>query len=692
MELFKIHPSIGIARLGNSTESFYLAPTAIGGLPTECDNFGNEGSTPIPVHAFKDSKGCLKRQGAKFKIYRYDKDPQGTEVTLDDPDVKNIAWTVHIANKKAAFWNFAELVGNTLIDPDNTYENGAEKGWVTMRNASVQGHSDRQKLIIDPGPRSLAGRNQATDFSAATAPADYPFVSFPPAHVPDGLPVKTLGDMRTDEQGNLVVVAAYGNSGGSEPITSYAGADSWHDDTADGQVTALILFNDGSTVSLDAWVMCASPKYAPQLVNITTVADDMFDVAVRTMNYNPEIYTPETGWNKQYVVNFQRDIQPIFNRIKDYIWVANVQSMLAFTNPPFNPADNSPALLGQRRDYFSYWRRPSWTPDTQMNELWDERMLPLMPLNSGTNSVTNQYISKFLTLTETQYFFLGQWAEGYFNTIPDQTWPGLHAMDWASVGNCAGLPLSPGIETTWNVFFPSVYRAPMRVAHAYPESYYFENGLSPDRNELAVTGGCEPGDLSKRMAIPWQADFFQCTVQFVNFTRPEINKDGGVPAPPTYYAYWWPPQAPWNVMSGSTNEDEQLAQGIPAGLQVNYARGINSFSQMMLAWKYLGFILNQNTAPNGRDYPYFVEKERNDNEFINASVAVGSISDSITGDNSNFIPTWFLKDNPLTGALPTGKSAQAADGEAVADLTLQDRKIRIRAKLGAPRSGSNLRV
>ena len=40
----------------------------------------------------------------------------------------------------------------------------------------------------------------------------------------------------------------------------------------------------------------------------------------------------------------------------------------------------------------------------------------MMPLNSGNNSVGNQLVDKFLTLTITQYFLLGQWAAGKFKT------------------------------------------------------------------------------------------------------------------------------------------------------------------------------------------------------------------------------------------------------------------------------------
>ena len=121
------------------------------------------------------------------------------------------------------------------------------------------------------------------------------------------------------------------------------------------------------------------------------------------------------------------------------------------------------------------------------------------------------------------------------------------------------------------------------------------------------------------MAIPWQADFFQCTVEFINFTDPTKNTEGGIPKPPTFYAYWWPPQSPMYVMSPIMNAEEQLQSGLPSGFQVYYARGINSFAEMITAWSYLGFVANRNSAPSRDQYPSFEEVERNNDRFVASS-------------------------------------------------------------------------
>ena len=91
----KIHPAIGVARVGDSEHSFYIGPERAGGLPTE-----PEGGAP--VEHFKDAAGALRRQAARFRIYAGDAEiVVGGE--LEGQRVVDIVWTVHLANKKSSF-------------------------------------------------------------------------------------------------------------------------------------------------------------------------------------------------------------------------------------------------------------------------------------------------------------------------------------------------------------------------------------------------------------------------------------------------------------------------------------------------------------------------------------------------------------------------------------------------------------
>src|SRR5262249_47301096 len=87
---YKIHPGIGIARLGNSTTEFYIAPETPAGLPQACDPNGNprhgaNGVTPVLVTTFRDAEGRIKRQAARFQVFVYDQDsPEGRPLKIGD--------------------------------------------------------------------------------------------------------------------------------------------------------------------------------------------------------------------------------------------------------------------------------------------------------------------------------------------------------------------------------------------------------------------------------------------------------------------------------------------------------------------------------------------------------------------------------------------------------------------------------
>ncbi len=635
---FSIKPSIGVARLGNSPGQFCLSPDQIGGLPYEADAYGNQLES---IENFKDAAGRVRRQGQPFKVY----DDEGNELTLDSPNVVSMEWSVHLANKKAAWYNYSELQGNMLYGR----ENGYEVQGVPLRNPNVTQLSDRQQLIIDPGPRTVSGACQSAEFDQASAPSDYDRVSFPPSTVEYGTAIQTLGSLRTDSSGRLIVLGGYGNAGGNEPLTSYGGSNTWHDDISDGPVYCTVTFNDGtSPVNLQAWCIVGSPDFAPEIVNISNLSDTMLDVGVRCFDLVPELCRGGT-FNPNYRANFQRDILPIINRIGRYQWVANVQSMAAFASNIFDFSDNSQQNEARRQGYFSYFRRPddksnpsNDQPQQILNLSDDENYFPMMPLNSGSNSVSNDIIVKFLSLNETQYFLLGQWANGLFDSDPNYDDFPISSMDQAAVGNCVGLPMCPGIEVTWSVQNPTIYSSPYVIFDQVGKGGYNSSGLHPSRDEC-YGGGCEPGDLTKRMACPWQADFFQCTIQYINFTNPDVNKTDGdnpVPLPPTYYSYWWPPQSPWDVLTGEITIAGQAENHMPAGQQMNYARGINSFVQMVEHWSALAFIKDNNAGFPG--YPYFTETERNNDLFTFQDVPVGQISGN-SDDDETHIPVFFIE-------------------------------------------------
>lgn len=665
MSTFEIHPRIGVARLGNSRTEFYLSPVETGGLPIACDANGNVLPDAPPVKVFKDSVGAIKRQAARFSVFRTDDAGNVERVSLCDDDIAKIEWVAHIANKKPVWFTFSELQGNLEFGPGNSY--AAQH--IPLNNPDVTDPAERQQLIIDPGPRAisktrdaLAQPAQTVAFSRYNIPADYPHGSFPPVGS-GGQQIDILGELKMNDHGELIALGGYGQVTGDAQIDSFRGAAGYWDDIADGYVFARITTKDGQVhETSSAWLIVGSPKYAPEVVNITTLADTMEDVAIRKNGARPDIfpgghtsddwptdpgtdgYTPLQGFNPDYTVSFERDVQPIMERMGLYKFVANVPTMDSYARPNFDVRDASEGNKANRMDYFHAFRIPLLPKDyleyystmakgpAQLFGLEDNDPdrpsgLPMMPLNSGDNSVTNDGpIYKFETLSPTQYFYLWQWACGKFTVGEASGLTEVDQLDRVDASNCVGAPFSPGIEVTWSVRSAEIYQGPLHLKLAHDEDgyahmteHYRQQGLTPERNECEG-GGCEPGDLTKRMAIPWMADFHECTVQTPNITNINVNQlaDGsGIEVPPAFYVYWWPPQSPFNVTTGTLVPQDQVLDAfvsdidgqtvIPAGQNVEYQRGINSAADMISSWFMLGFVLNRGSDA----VPYLVETERN---------------------------------------------------------------------------------
>src|SRR5690348_13920957 len=229
-----IHPAVGVARVGDSPEEYFLGPEQPGGEESPA--------------SYKDKAGRVKRQAVRFRVFAYDEsDAVIGELTADDAE---ITWTVHLVNGKAAAQPFTGP--------------GSGAGDSGRRNDTV---TDRASLVIDPGPRTVTGRQAAGQvFDTGT------FL---------GKPVP-LGELRTDDEGRLIVLGGFGHSGSvpeDQPLPSFADNDGWHDDTSDGPVTATVTKDGESLEVRGAWIVVAPPDFAPGVGNLVTLYDVMADVA-----------------------------------------------------------------------------------------------------------------------------------------------------------------------------------------------------------------------------------------------------------------------------------------------------------------------------------------------------------------------------------------------------------------------------
>ena len=130
-----IYPSIGIARVGNSADGWFVGPEV-------------RDPEPMPVEHYRDADGALKRQAARFRVFGLN--ARGEIVReLTGGDEAEIVWRVELANTKAAWYGF-QLA---LDIPE-----AASAPPMILRNGAV---SDRARLAIRPGPRGGGSRGRA---------------------------------------------------------------------------------------------------------------------------------------------------------------------------------------------------------------------------------------------------------------------------------------------------------------------------------------------------------------------------------------------------------------------------------------------------------------------------------------------------------------------------------------------------
>ncbi len=479
---YAIYPGIGIARVGNSPDEYFIGPEA-------------PGQVPDPEGGFKDNAGRVKRQAARFYIYGLNDAGEAiAEITAADAE---ITWRVHLANRKAAWYQFE----NAMDLPPKYAKTTA------LRNQTITGN-DRQKLIIDPGSRSITGRDVIGDA--------YRFDNgeFMGTKVP-------LGELRTDDAGRLLVLGGFGHSASylGKPATTFANNNGWHDDISDGPVRATLKIDGKEFEAEPAMVAVTPPSYGQGLYGVVTMYDVVFDLFVRDSNFATR--APERP-------SFWRHIFPIFDRLVTSQWVNGGVNFLFGNGSPSDLTDpdllyklSSPAeeFKPLRTSYFNWFRNPA-------DALGDQEPQKLPPFYGDAFGDYTDVGMVDLPLTVTQYDWLRRWAEGDFDDDPSQRDrpPALeayplaeqpHALDEASLESCLGGPFHPGIEVTWPLRVATIWKEPFRL-NVLPEGQApkMDYGPSLSPAEALGPGGVVetsgPGTLTWWMGVPWQTDGASC--------------------------------------------------------------------------------------------------------------------------------------------------------------------------------------
>lgn len=498
----RIHPAIGIARVGNARTGYFLGPEVVAPPPVGADER-------------RDAAGALLRQAVRFRIYGYDAAGVAiAELTAANAD---IIWQVEVANLKASWYQFQIA----LDIPE-----AANAPPAARRNLDIV---DRSRLEITPPAQSLAGPN------AAPARFDGAF---------DGTPVH-LGEASTDGDGRLIFRGGHGVAGHmtGAPITTFANNDGWFDDTADGPVTATVRIGNRSIPVDPAWVVVAPPNYAPDIKGIRTMYDLMRDVFIRAGH----IAVPEK-------LSFTADILPIFERMTALQWVNDGYAGAFGHGSPFDAsdpafrarlADPSPENAGFRyaiANNFRNFDKDCWSP-TPWPWLYGDAVEIPFAHTPRQNSM----------LAQVQIHNLQRWAAGAFSDDRDTTTAvrridelpitGQPAMlDRAMLEFAIADAFHPGCEMTWPVRHASMFMAPYRFRHRAADAPdpHSPAILTPDAVQ-AFDGplyGQRAGWITRWMAVPWHTDTAGCRSQ-------GAYDPGYGPFVPTF----WPARVPNDVIA-----------------------------------------------------------------------------------------------------------------------------------------------
>lgn len=445
--VYRIHPAIGVARLGDSPDEYFLGPEAPYVLPTLSKPDGPPSTTD---GSHRDGQGRIKRQGQRFRVYEYDVDGSGQETARREitAAAAAIEWQVHLTNRKAAAVGF-----------------GVER----RRNE----HTPEGRLVIDSALQSISGVSQPRKLLAG--------------HFLDIAAPVALGHMLTDSAGRLIVLGGFGHSASSPadlPIENYANNDGWHDDASDGPVRAIITLKGAKeAVEADpAWLLVAPPKFAPEITNIITLDDVVSDMRAT--------FDSSLAVGDATPVSFTRDIYPILKRTSQMHWLSDMAQR------GHGPGERGHFLArlvelsslaedhrGARERIYEKLRSPQGGGGN----------MPKLPASTAKGLI--------VSLTQLQYDKMRRWAAGRFladwtgaeppavplDELPISEQP--RALDRAILLTTVGAGRYPGIEAGNVMVDASTYdlKRPFRINMGLP-----------------------PGWLSARMAVPWQADFLDC--------------------------------------------------------------------------------------------------------------------------------------------------------------------------------------
>ena len=415
---YAIFPPLGFARIGNSPNEFFLGPEVKGALGIEIDPEGRE----HPVKSFKDAQYHVKRQGARFHLYEIPKEG-GAPVPAALPAGTRVRWSVTLANKKDA----------------------------VVRPASPPRTPRRVQMDPARSDRQIVASAEADPNDAVPLNGKY-----------RGIEVN-LGSIRTDAQGNLIVLGGRGRSESpsNAPVGgSFYNNPDWFDDLADGPVHAEVSVPGSEPVNASAaWIIVGPPDFAPISQGVVTLYDLILQSAI------------DAGWiNSIARPYFETDIRPMIERASNLQWVhpSSVWPKISKEWPKLR--DSSSSMQDLRRQ--------------------------TVDLISSVETILQSF-----ELMDWQLEVLEAWIAGDFQPGSDPNEGSAYELTRSALDGTVGAGLYPGIEAGVNIADAGLFQSS-------PFEFRFDHNL------------LDPGDVTAHMALPWQADFLKCRLGWWPAQRP----------------------------------------------------------------------------------------------------------------------------------------------------------------------------
>ncbi|CAG8701901.1 4483_t:CDS:10, partial [Cetraspora pellucida] len=614
---FAIFPALNVARVGNSDEYYVCSE-----IPGVYVGKGNE------TFSFKEG-GKVKPQAARFRVYGYDKD--GTlvrEIKLTDADANKgldikITWTVELANKKAAHTQFSGILEYKESNPKRNADWPYGRSTLEAIKKETLSSSEEEKVkeleahVYRHGNDENSGRKLF------------------------------LGKIILENSGSLIVIGGKGESGSVKDdvlITHYANNDYWYDDTSDGSIDATINIKingnsppqpleqkedkswDLKNLEGKSWVLVAPPKFAPGIANLVPLYQVISETQHPVDPENPinpnvvfDLDNPAKPNDQKNSINYYRDIRPIFEAVCRASWVNKMAfrghglyKQGDFLNPDLeghlkNPNDCDKDL---RKNVLSRVRIPKYLASpAEFNGQAYGYFMP--PLSGNDGDTTPTAPDTYLTVTRGQYILLQRWADGDFETgnqpkeyyyrfdakdkdgiYPqysedgekymkfEEVVPDVHnqikCLNKAALQWCVGGAFYPGIEMTFVSYDKNTFN----------EKYDFRI------NSKKIS----PGDINAFMALPWQADFYECNT------------------------HWWPAQRP-DIVIPEDQKDDVEKYGVNLSYFEDWTRGFRTDEpqrgmpkwgdmDMVEKWHKLGFIVEKQLDGDIKKAFFEVEREQ----------------------------------------------------------------------------------